>query len=103
MTGAGVEPVHGMFRRHAAAILHAARPGAERRFRGLAVARSKRDDVTARQAILAIQAREFVRRERAAMIDLQLAFLSLAQGAADDLHHLAFMEIDTGSELHFRI
>src|SRR5690606_5004281 len=94
------EPLTSVLRRDAAAQLQSTRPSVERSNGGRFGTRTELDDVTAREAVPAIQLRVVSRRQLrdeilfgAACARANLTIQRVAQRSADDLLNLAVMQV----------
>lgn len=94
---AGVEPAAGVVEVHTAAEVQAAGKGRERRTRRFFVASTKLDDVPARELVALVEFREPRRGPFAHEVGAQ-ARPAVLQRAADDLLHLAFVQVNAGTE-----
>src|SRR5690606_27919116 len=95
-----IQPARGIPDVHAPAVLHPPRPGPESGARGLYIARPQGNDVPAIKPVLTVQGGKTGRAFGSDKIGLEALLIAVAEGAADNLYHLAVMQVDAGSELH---
>src|SRR5690606_24782606 len=85
---------------HATAKLHAARPGSQGCAGRHLIAWPQGNDVPPVQVVPAVQAGKIGGTLLGDEIGPEAGAFAVAEGTADDLYHLAVMQIDAGSELH---
>ena len=100
MRSAPVQPETGIIGGYPSADLQASRPGGKRFGSGCFVAGAQHDDMTARQVVIPVEPGIPGGRLIGGKVGLQKTGLLVTEGGADNLLHLAVMEINTWSKFH---